>query len=52
MRDDLFILALDGLLDEIAAAIYGDINPSGKLHSTFPRHLGQLPMDHGPANRS
>lgn len=31
----------------IASAIFGKINPSGKLPSTFPRHLGQLPLHHG-----
>ncbi|WP_194903914.1 glycoside hydrolase family 3 N-terminal domain-containing protein [Catenulispora rubra] len=31
----------------IASAIFGAVNPSGKLPSTFPRHLGQLPIYHG-----
>jgi beta-xylosidase len=31
----------------IAHTLFGRINPSGKLPSTFPRHLGQLPLYHG-----
>ncbi|MEU4230626.1 glycoside hydrolase family 3 N-terminal domain-containing protein [Nonomuraea sp. NPDC026600] len=31
----------------IASAIFGAVNPSGRLPSTFPRHLGQLPIYHG-----
>ncbi|MEE1800690.1 glycoside hydrolase family 3 N-terminal domain-containing protein [Streptomyces sp. JV176] len=31
----------------IASALFGEANPSGKLPSTFPRHLGQLPLYHG-----
>ncbi|MEW1720304.1 glycoside hydrolase family 3 N-terminal domain-containing protein [Streptomyces sp. NPDC093109] len=31
----------------IASALFGEVNPSGKLPSTFPRHLGQLPLYHG-----
>ncbi|SEP68201.1 beta-glucosidase [Streptomyces sp. yr375] len=31
----------------IAHTLFGLINPSGKLPSTFPRHLGQLPLYHG-----
>ena len=28
----------------IAEVIFGDINPSGKLTATIPRHVGQLPV--------
>jgi beta-glucosidase len=31
----------------IAHTLFGLINPSGKLPSTFPRHLGQIPIYHG-----
>lgn len=31
----------------IAAALTGALNPSGRLPSTFPRHLGQIPLYHG-----
>ena len=31
----------------IAAALTGALNPSGKLPSTFPQHLGQIPLYHG-----
>ncbi|XVQ15018.1 glycoside hydrolase family 3 N-terminal domain-containing protein [Spirillospora sp. CA-255316] len=31
----------------IADAVFGRINPSGKLPATFPRHLGQIPIYHG-----
>ncbi|MGX9885535.1 glycoside hydrolase family 3 N-terminal domain-containing protein [Streptomyces sp. NPDC002276] len=31
----------------VASTVFGKTNPSGKLPSTFPRHLGQLPLYHG-----
>ena len=31
----------------IADALYGTVNPSGKLPSTFPRSIGQVPIYHG-----
>ncbi|MFC4649060.1 glycoside hydrolase family 3 N-terminal domain-containing protein [Streptomyces mangrovi] len=31
----------------VAHTLFGLINPSGKLPSTFPRHLGQIPLYHG-----
>ncbi|MBD7996711.1 glycoside hydrolase family 3 C-terminal domain-containing protein [Arthrobacter sp. Sa2CUA1] len=31
----------------IADVVFGKTNPSGKLPSTFPRELGQLPLFHG-----
>ena len=30
--------------DAVARAIFGDINPCGRLPITFPRHSGQLPV--------
>lgn len=35
----------------IANALFGDVNPGGKLPVTFPRHVGQLPMfyNHKPS---
>jgi beta-glucosidase len=37
----------------IAEAIFGDINPGGKLPVTVPRHVGQLPLfyNHKPSSR-
>ena len=31
----------------IADVLFGRVEPGGRLPSTFPRHLGQLPMYHG-----
>ncbi|MDQ0733286.1 glycoside hydrolase family 3 N-terminal domain-containing protein [Arthrobacter sp. B1I2] len=31
----------------LADVVFGNTNPSGKLPSSFPRHLGQLPLYHG-----
>ncbi|WP_436789975.1 glycoside hydrolase family 3 N-terminal domain-containing protein [Yinghuangia sp. YIM S10712] len=31
----------------LADVLFGAVNPSGKLPSTFPRHLGQIPIYHG-----
>jgi beta-glucosidase len=28
----------------VAEVLFGDVNPSGKLSVTFPRHVGQLPV--------
>jgi beta-glucosidase len=35
----------------IAEALFGDVNPGGKLPITFPRHVGQLPIfyNHKPS---
>ncbi len=44
---DAFICAFNGGMfggQAVAEAIFGEINPSGRLPITFPKHSGQLPM--------
>ena len=33
--------------EAIARALFGEVNPSGKLPSSFPRSIGQIPIYHG-----
>ena len=33
--------------EAIVRALFGDVNPSGKLPSSFPRSIGQIPIYHG-----
>ena len=36
--------------DAIADVVFGDVAPSGKLTTSFPRHVGQLPMSYNYYN--
>ncbi len=36
--------------DAIADVLFGDVVPSGKLTTSFPRHVGQLPMSYSYYN--
>ena len=36
--------------DAICDVVFGDISPSGKLTTSFPRHVGQLPMSYSYYN--
>lgn len=44
---DAFICAFNGGMfggEAVAKALFGEINPSGRLPISFPRHSGQLPV--------
>ena len=44
---DALLIAFNGGMyggEAVAKAVFGDINPCGKLPITFPRHSGQLPV--------
>ena len=40
----------DAIADVLFGAAQGGINPSGKLTTTFPQHVGQLPMYYAQKN--
>ena len=46
-KADAFLCAFNGGMfggEAVAKAIFGEINPQGRLPITFPRHSGQLPV--------